>query len=848
MKRQYTLTIVLLVLLVLVELNVAPALYANQNTISWERAAYWDGRYPSTWAGGGEGIRDVLEYADYEILDADELKSWMDTRIMDGKSSVVVFCKDVAPDTVLESMSSNCTLRRYLNAGGKVVWYADIPMYYQGHANGTLTNYGIDGSINVLGLNAANGSWDSEDEVVLTDEGSAWGLTETWRSVRPTAAGGLRVLARDTSGNAAAWVKHYINGDDYRGFVRLYDQPGEPNVNDLLRAAEYPNVPEPIIFDNQMESEDDIVGAFFYPWYGNPNTSDRWVHWNDEDYSPPATWTSNYLPDYPDSIWNPSVQLYDSADTEVLRWQDGAMARAGIDIAIASWWGIGGYEDAALAKAIRICKSVQWCIYYEMDAYGDPSVQRIYNDIKYVIDTYGPTHNYAKVDGKWLVLVYGAGGDETADRWLQAKELLAANGYHVYLNGDTSNGRPPWDAVHNYNPVVYHGYTDTLPNADDSAWISPGFWKYGESPALERSLSEFTSAWNNTINNNTRYRFVLIETWNEWHEGTQIEPGQEVILNMLQGYQPRSNGDYGYTFVDTIAPAAVDNLHWTSAGHRAIVPARLEAEEMIWDDDHKIRLSEEDPNKVLISEKDVRIGSSILMPTYSKEVIFTVRANSITSGTGRFLVYPKMGLYLDNSLVFEWEVQGYVPGLGTKSNDQDYSTAAYIEKGIHKVELAMTDNGGDGGLFVDFVDVNAIFAEDQSIEGFETGDFRGFDWTSYGDADWTVTSEEHKSGTYSARAGSIGDNGSTTLQLTLDCISSQISFYYKVSSEQHYDYLRFYIDGTQQDQWSGNEDWTQVSFPVKAGRRTFEWTYSKDGSSSNGSDTAWIDDIVFPIE
>lgn len=844
MKRQCTIASAILMLVIM---NTASVLYANQSTISWERAAYWDGRYQSTWAGGGEAMRDVLEYSGYEILDADELKVWMDARIVDGKSSVVVFCKDVAPDTVLESMSSSCILRRYLNAGGKIVWYADIPMYYQGHVDGTLTNYGPDGSTNVLGFNAANGSWDSEDEVVFTAEGYDWGLTEKWRSVRPTAAGGLSVLARDTSGNAAAWVKHYIYGDDYRGFVRLYDQAGEPNVNDLLRAAEYPNVPEPIVFDSQMENEDDIVGAFFYPWYGNPNTSGQWIHWTEQDYSPPATWASNYLPDYPDSIWNPGVQLYDSANTEVLRWQDRAMARAGIDIAIASWWGIGGYEDAALARAIRICKSVQWCIYYELDAYGNPSVQKIYNDIKYIIDTYGPTRNYAKIDGKWLVLIYGAGGDETANRWQQAKDLLSGNGYHVYLNADTSNGRPPWDAVHNYNSVVYQGYTDTLPNTDDSAWISPGFWAYGGSPVLKRSLTEFTSAWNNIIDNNAGYRFVLIETWNEWHEGTQIEPGQEVIPDP-QGHKPKLEGDYGYTFVDTIAPAAVNNLHWTSEGHRAIVPVRLQAEEMIRDDDHKIRLSEEDPYKVLISEKDVRIGSSIFMPAYSDNAVFTIRANSIISGTGRSIVYPKMGLYLDDNLFSEWEIQGSVYGSETESNDQDYSAAVFVEKGIHKVELAMTDDGGGGDLLVDYVDVNALFMENPSVEDFETGDFSLFDWMSFGNSDWTITSDEYKSGNYCAKAGSVGNYGSTTLKLTLDCISGRISFYYKVSSEHNFDRLRFYIDGIQQEQWSGNENWTEVFFPVIAGRRTFEWTYSKDGSSSYGSDTAWIDDIVFPIE
>jgi hypothetical protein len=464
------------------------------------------------------------------------------------------------------------------------------------------------------------------------------------------------------------------------------------------------------------------------------------------------------------------------------------------------------------------------------------------------IFTYGPTHNYARIDGKWLVLVYGAGGDETASRWQQAKNLLAGNGYQVYLNGDTSNGGSPWDAVHNYNPVVYRGYTDTLPNTDDSAWISPGFWLCGDNPVLERSLSEFASAWNNIVDNDAGYRFVLIETWNEWHEGTQIESGQEVVLNILQGYQPRSNGDYGYTFIDTIAPAAVNNLRWTSEGHRAIVPVRLQAEEMIRDDDHKIRLSVDEPDKVLISEKDVRIGSSFFLPAYSNDVTFTVRANSIATGAGRFIVYPKMGLYVDNSLIVEWEVQGSVSDSGIDSNYQDYSAAVFVEKGIHKVELAMTDDGGGGDLFVDYVDVNAVFTEDPSVEGFESGGLNRFDWISLGDAAWIVASDEYRFGSYSARAGSIGDDQSTTLKLELDCVSGQISFYYKVSSERYYDYLRFYIDGTLQDEWSGDEGWNQVSFDVGAGRRTFEWVYSKDGSSSSGSDTAWIDDIVFPIE
>jgi len=279
-----------------------------------------------------------------------------------------------------------------------------------------------------------------------------------------------------------------------------------------------------------------------------------------------------------------------------------------------------------------------------------------------------------------------------------------------------------------------------------------------------------------------------------------------------------------------------------------VVPARLEAEEMSWDDDQKVIISEEDPNEVRILEKDARIGSSIFVPSDTNELTFKVRARAVFNKQGRLAAYPKMTLFLDNKDAGQWQIESVIEQGRIQSAYQDYSAVSPVNEGIHRVELAMTYEppNWDWDLIVDYVDVNTPFTPGPSVEDFETGGFDRFNWVSLGDADWTVTSDEHKSGSYSARAGSIGDNGSTTLELTLGCLSGQISFFYKVSCEQDYDYLRFYIDGTQQGEWSGDEGWTEVSFPVKAGRRTFRWEYSKDGSSSDGDDTAWIDDITFP--
>ncbi|MHC4426131.1 MAG: hypothetical protein ACYSYV_08550, partial [Planctomycetota bacterium] len=149
----------------------------------WEhRVAYWDAAYPTAWADVAvtEDVRDHLALNGYTVVNAAQLKTWMDARIADGAPSVVVFCKDIVPDTVAETMDATCTVRRYLDAGGA-------------------------GATNVLGFNASGGPNDTGEEVGFTAAGIVWGLTETWPSSRPTppTAENLTALATISGGSAA---------------------------------------------------------------------------------------------------------------------------------------------------------------------------------------------------------------------------------------------------------------------------------------------------------------------------------------------------------------------------------------------------------------------------------------------------------------------------------------------------------------------------------------------------------------------------------------------------------------------------------------------------------------------
>jgi hypothetical protein len=133
------------------------------------------------------------------------------------------------------------------------------------------------------------------------------------------------------------------------------------------------------------------------------------------------------------------------------------------------------------------------------------------------------------------------------------------------------------------------------------------------------------------------------------------------------------------------------------------------------------------------------------------------------------------------------------------------------------------------------------------MEDFESGDFSSFAWRHSGHEEWQITTSEYWSATHSARAGAIDDGEDSTLSLTLDCTAGPISFHVKTSSEPRWDKLTFKIDGRAVGEWSGETNWTEASFDVSQGTRTFEWTYTKNDSWARGQDTAWIDDIIFPI-
>ncbi len=123
------------------------------------------------------------------------------------------------------------------------------------------------------------------------------------------------------------------------------------------------------------------------------------------------------------------------------------------------------------------------------------------------------------------------------------------------------------------------------------------------------------------------------------------------------------------------------------------------------------------------------------------------------------------------------------------------------------------------------------------------------DFTFSGNADWTRVDDELYEGDWSMKSGNIDNSQNSVMELATTTEAGIISFYHLVSSEQSYDFLRFYVDGEKLGEWSGaNNSWTEAVYDISAGGHIFKWQYEKDGSDEGGSDCAWVDYISLPAE
>ncbi len=300
------------------------------------------------------------------------------------------------------------------------------------------------------------------------------------------------------------------------------------------------------------------VLTFHYVWYGTPwGPSGTWRAWPAEEegvprYRPDLVFGGRRMimsPDYP--LDGP----YDSLDPTLIRRQLHDLKTAGIDGSIVSWWGIGDYSDRVLDALVgaALGSEHQVTIYYETPMLGWrkdlPPAQRVLADMQYLLGKHGSKASWLKADGKPVIVIYVV-DTQPLEVWFQAKEGLVAAGFDPFFLGDTFSleALAVMDGLHTYNPVgrlvrgedlpalyrrVAGGVHDegklyaatVLPGYDDRKIRTPGTCLARENGGC------YDRTWRAALE--SRPDWVLVTSWNEWFEGSEIEPSLEFGTDYL---------------------------------------------------------------------------------------------------------------------------------------------------------------------------------------------------------------------------------------------------------------------------------------------------------------------------
>lgn len=134
------------------------------------------------------------------------------------------------------------------------------------------------------------------------------------------------------------------------------------------------------------------------------------------------------------------------------------------------------------------------------------------------------------------------------------------------------------------------------------------------------------------------------------------------------------------------------------------------------------------------------------------------------------------------------------------------------------------------------------------VEDFEDGAY-AVTITGGGNAPWFRSQAHYNTGTWSLQSGAITNNQTSDAIVTVPDGSTELTFWYRVSSEAsgpgfEGDRLLVLIDGVQVLRAQGEVDWTRTTIDV-TGKAAVTFRYVKDNSSASGEDAAWIDDLTF---
>ena len=313
-----------------------------------------------------------------------------------------------------------------------------------------------------------------------------------------------------------------------------------------------------------------LLLAHYMPWYEAKPFSKQWGwHWTMNQFDP-AKQTDGKREIA--STYYPLIGPYDSADPHVLEYHVLLMKLAGIDGVIVDWYGLTDYRDyAALnhntTQILKQCErlNMKFVICYEdqtipalVKAKRIAATDRAAHaakEIRWLSKYWFKSGAYVKLDGEPLLLSFGQTG-LTDEEWSQClKETEARVTYisqhhrrHVAHGAFDwpvpSDALAKWDQFYRDSQRWPHAIPVAFPRFVDiyaEAKVSESYGRLDDDggASLHKMLKRAGAS---------KAAIVQIATWNDWGEGTQIEPCHEFGYRDLEIVQEVRRPQFGQGF------------------------------------------------------------------------------------------------------------------------------------------------------------------------------------------------------------------------------------------------------------------------------------------------------------
>jgi glycoprotein endo-alpha-1,2-mannosidase len=350
----------------------------------------------------------------------------------------------------------------------------------------------------------------------------------------------------------------------------LGDSAGpEPFINlNPVRKAEGEQPPLPLPLSQPSKS----VHIFYYNWYGNPEFDGEYLHWNHEILDGPPNKRHRF--EAPNDIGAPFYPLlgcYSSNDPGTVAQHMQWISKSGAGVVVVSWYPTSvadeqnknhpGFQDHNIPLILNASQAAGLEVAFHIEPYPGRTPASTVDNVRYLRSEYGSHPAFYAIDGLPVVYVY----DSYLNKPHEWRAYLAANGQDsvrgtnadaIYIGlpvtEEDMNGiaAGSWDGFYTYFATDGFTYPSTqkywpelaaFAQANQlrlSISLGPGYsdlkirpWN----PVNQRSRQDgeyYQRAWSAATKALSALSspaasissFVSLTSFNEWHEGTQLEP------------------------------------------------------------------------------------------------------------------------------------------------------------------------------------------------------------------------------------------------------------------------------------------------------------------------------------